>query len=99
MCVCSDSEQVEVLVQHVVLTQSKDTQSDDDLFTGDDASDQSVQNAVVAHKRHHGLRKLGVTGNIQRSAAVKHRQRLAEETQRSEVRGQLQSLPVCGGQQ
>ena len=55
------------------LTQSEDAQSNDNLFTGGDSGDQSVQNAVIAHKRHHGLRKLRITGNIHRSAAVKHR--------------------------
>lgn len=69
----------------MVLTQSQDAQSDDDLLTGGDASDQPVQNAVITNERHHSLRKLRITGNIQRRAAVKHRQRLTEDTQRSQV--------------
>lgn len=80
-----------MLVQQVVLTQSEDTQSDDDLFTGGDAGDQPVQNTVITHKCHHGLRKLRITGNIQRSAAVKHRQRLTEDTQGPRSQGSQRS--------
>lgn len=65
------------VIRHI--TQSEHTQADDDLFTGGDAGDQSVQDAVVTNKRHHGLCKLGVTGNVHWSAAVKHRQRLTAE--------------------
>lgn len=83
----------------VVLTQSEHTQSDDDLFTGDDASNQSVQNAVIAHKRHHSLCKLGIAGHVYWSAAVKHWQRLAEDMQRSEVRGCTQSVSRTQGRQ
>lgn len=69
-----------------VLTQSEHTQADDYLFTGGDTGDQSVQDAVVTDKRHHSLCKLGVTGNVHWSAAVKHRQRLtaAQKGQRSQ---------------
>ncbi len=69
-------------MEQFVLTQSENTQPDDDLFTGSDAGDQPVQNAVITNKRHHSLRKLCITGDIQRRAAVKHGQRLTEDTQR-----------------
>lgn len=71
----------------VTLTQSQDTQADDDLFAGGDAGDQTVQHGVIANKSHHGLGKLRITGNVQRRAAVKHRQRLTGDTQGSEVPG------------
>lgn len=65
----------------MVLTQSQDAQSDDDLLTGGNSSDEPVQNTVITNKCHNGLRKLGITGNVQRRAAVKHWQRLTGDTQ------------------
>lgn len=76
------------LIVVAALTQSEDTQADDDLFAGGHAGDQPVQNAVVADKRHHGFGKLGVTGHVQRGAAVENREGLTADRQRSEVRGQ-----------
>lgn len=76
-----------------LLTQSEHTQPNDDLFAGGDAGDESVQNAVITDERHDGLRKLGITRDIQRSAAVKHRQRLTEERERGQrlkVKGQTE---------
>lgn len=76
-----------------VLTQCEDTQSNDDLFAGSDAGDEPVQNAVIAHKRHHSLRKPRVAGNVHGGAAVKHGQRFTEDGgQRSEAEELVCSL-------
>lgn len=71
------------------LTQRQDTQPDDDLLTGRHAGDEPLQTVVVADDRYHGVGKLGVTGNVQRRAAVKDGQRLTEDTQ---VKGQLDTV-------
>lgn len=70
---------------HTPLTQSQDTQPDDDLLAGSDPSDESVQNAVVTDKRHHGFGKLSVAGDVEGRAAVEQRQRFADKCQRSQV--------------
>lgn len=81
----------------LVLTQCEDTKSDDDLFTGSDASDQSVQNTVIPDKRHHSLSKPGVAGDVHRSAAIKHGQRFTENgRQRSEVTEKAKKQATLG---